>query len=324
MKAIVCEKYGDPLEVLQFKDVEKPVPKDNQVLVKVMASSVNVADVAPVRGAFIARLFGTGLLKPKQSILGTDLAGRVEAVGANVTQFRPGEEVFGAAAGSYAEYVCAREDLLVPKPTNATFEAAAAMPIAAISALQGLLKGQIRAGQKVLVQGASGGVGTFAVQIAKSFGTEVTAVTSPRNLEQARSMGADHVIDYTQEDFTKNGQTYDLILAVNGYHSIQDYKKALVPKGIYVVVGGKLPQIFQSMLFGRLLSERGGKTVGMMGIAKFNQKDLLQLKELLEAGKIRPVIERRYTLSETGQAIRYLEEGHVRGKLVIIVEPDKP
>jgi len=320
MKAIVCEKYGAPHEVLQFKEVDQPVPKENQVLIKVLASSVNVADVAPVRGPFVARLFGTGMLKPKQSIPGTDVAGRVEAVGANVKQFKPGDEVFGAANGSYAEYTCAREDMLVQKPANVSFEAAAAVPIAAVSALQGLRAGHIQPGQKVVVQGASGGVGTFAVQIAKALGAEVTAVTSPRNLEQARSMGADHVIDYTREDFTKNGQTYDLILAVNGYHSMQDYKRSLTPTGNCVVVGGKMPQIFQSMLVGPMISKKDGQKVGMMGIAKFNQKDLLQLQELLAAGKINPVIERTFPLRETAQAIEYLEAGHARAKVVITVD----
>jgi NADPH:quinone reductase-like Zn-dependent oxidoreductase len=192
--------------------------------------------------------------------------------------------------------------------------------VAAISALQGLRAGQIQPGQKVLVNGASGGVGTFAVQIAKSFGTEVTAVCSPKNLDNARSMGADHVIDYTQEDFTRNGQTYDLILAVNGYHSILDYRRALSPKGICVVLGGKLPQIFQALLWGPLISKTGSKKLGFMGIAKLNQKDLVLLKELLEAGKVKPLIDRRYPLSETAEAVRYLEEGHARGKVVITVE----
>ncbi len=220
MKAIVCTRYGPPLDALQLKEVEKPTPMDDQVLVKVQAASINISDLAPIRGAFLARLLGGGLLRPKRTMVGADLAGRVEAVGKNVKQFQPGDEVFGDAPGSFAEYACARQDLLVLKPANVTFEEAAAVGVAAISALQGLRKGQIQPGQKVLVNGASGGVGTFAVQIAKSSGTEVTAVCSPKNLDNARTMGADHVIDYTQEDFTRNGQRYDLILAVNGYHSI--------------------------------------------------------------------------------------------------------
>jgi NADPH:quinone reductase-like Zn-dependent oxidoreductase len=212
--------------------------------------------------------------------------------------------------------------LLALKPANVTFEEAAAVPVAAISALQGLRAGQIQPGQKVLVNGASGAVGTFAVQIAKSFGTEVTAVCSPRNLDNAHSMGADHVIDYTQEDFTRNGQAYDLILAVNGYHPILDYRRALSPKGICVVLGGKLPQIIQALLWGPLISKTGSKKIGFMGIAKLNQKDLALLKELLEAGKVKPVIDRRYPLSKTAEAIRYLEEGHAKGKVVITLESD--
>ncbi len=323
MKAIVCTKYGPPLDVLQFKEVEKPTPTDDQVLVKVQAASINISDLAPIRGVFLARLLGTGLRRPKRTRIGADIAGQVEAVGKNVTQFQPGDKVFGDASGGFAEYACAREDLLVLKPANVTFEEAATVGVAAISALQGLRAGQIQPGQKVLVNGASGGVGTFAVQIAKSFGTEVTAVCSPKNLDNARSMGADHVIDYTQEDFTRNGQTYDLILAVNGYHSILDYRRALSPKGICVVLGGKLPQIFQALVWGPLISKTGSKKLGFMGIAKLNQKDLVLLKELLEAGKVKPLIDRRYPLSETAEAMRYLEEGHAQGKVVITVEHNK-
>jgi NADPH:quinone reductase-like Zn-dependent oxidoreductase len=320
MKAIVCTKYGHPLDVLQLKEVEKPTPADNRVLVKVHAASVNPVDLAPVRGAFLSRLLGAGLLKPKRTITGTDIAGRVEAVGKNVKQFQPGDEVFGGAPGGFAEYASAREDLLVLKPAQVTFEEAAAVPVAAITALQGLRQGQIQAGQKVLIYGASGGVGTFAVQIAKSFGTEVTAVCSPKNLDNARSIGADHVIDYTQEVFTRNGQRYDLIAAVNGYHSILGYRRALGPKGIYIVLGGSLTQLFQALLLGPLLSKTGSKKMGFMGIAQLNQKDLLLVKELLEAGKVKPVIDRRYPLSETAEAVRYLEEGHARGKVIITVE----
>ena len=323
MKAIVCTKYGPPLDVLQFKEVEKPTPTDDQVLVKVQAASVNISDLAPIRGVFLARLLGTGLLRPKRTRMGADIAGRVEAVGINVKRFQPGDEVFGDASGGFAEYACAREDLLALKPANVTFEEAATVGVAAISALQGLRAGQIQPGQKVLVNGASGGVGTFAVQIAKSFGTEVTAVCSPKNLDNARSMGADHVIDYTQEDFTRNGQGYDLILAVNGYHPILDYRRALSPKGICVVLGGKLAQIFQALLWGPLISKTGSKKIGFMGIAKLNQKDLVLLKELLEAGKVKPLIDRRYPLSETAEAVRYLEEGHARGKVVITMEHNK-
>jgi NADPH:quinone reductase-like Zn-dependent oxidoreductase len=231
--------------------------------------------------------------------------------------------VFGDAHGAFAEYACAREDLLALKPANLTFEDAAAVPIAGISALQGLRKGKIGPSQKVLVNGASGGVGTFAVQIAKSFGAEVTAVCSPQNVDIGHSMGADHVIDYTQEDFTKNGQVYDLILAVNGYHPILGFRNALSPKGICVVLGGELPQIFQALVLGPLISKSGGKKIGFMGIAKLNHKDLVLLKELLEAEKIKSVIDKRFPLSEAAEAMRYLEEGHARGKIVINVEHDK-
>ncbi len=321
MKAIVCTKYGPPSDVLQLKEVEKPTPTANQVLVKVLVASVNKKDLAPVKGAVVARLLGTGLLKPKRKILGDDIAGRVEAVGKNVTQFQPGDEVFGVTSGGFAEYACAREDLLAMKPTNVTFEEAAAVPVAAITALQALRKGRIQPRQKVLVNGASGGVGTFTVQIAKSFATDVTAVCSTKHLDTARSIGADHVIDYTQEDFTKNAQKYDLIIAANGYHSILDYRRALSPMGMCIVLGGKLAQVFQALLLGPLLSKTGTKQLGFMGIAKLNQKDLVLVKELLEAGKVKPVIDRRYPLAKTAEAIRYLEEGHARGKVVITLEP---
>ena len=318
MKAIVRTKYGSP-DVLELKEVEKPAPKDNEVLVKIHAASVNKADLYLLRGSLL-RLMGGGLLKPKRKILGTDIAGRVEAVGRNVKQFQPGDEVFGGGRGGFAEYVCAREDLLALKPTNMTFEESAAVPVAAITALQGLRKGHVQPGQKVLINGASGGVGTFAVQIAKSFGAEVTAVCSTKNLDNARSMGADHVIDYTQDDFTKSGQRYDLIIAANGYHSILDYRHALSPKGICVTTGGSMAQIFQAILLGPLISLTGSKKMGSMGIAKINQKDLVLVKELLEAGKVVPVIDRRYPLSEVPEAIRYLGEGHAKGKVVIAME----
>ena len=320
MKAIVITKYGQPSNVLQVKEVAKPTPAENQVLVRVRAGSLNVADLAPIRGVFLARLFGTGWLKPKREILGSDLAGQVEGVGKNVTRFKPGDEVFGTAPGSFAEYACAAEDHLALKPANVTFEDAAAVPIAGVSALQGLRKGKIGPGQKVLIHGASGAVGTFAVQLARSFGTEVTAVCSTRNLENAHSLGADHVIDYTREDFTKKGKTYDLILAANGHRSVLTYRNALSPKGICVVLGGSIPQIFQALLLGRFVSKTGGRTIGFMGIASVNQKDLDYLKELLAAGKIKPLVERSYPLSQTVEAVEYLAEGHARGKLVITLE----
>src|SRR5437763_1002498 len=271
MKAIVHTHYGSP-DILQLKEVARPTPKEDEVLVKVNAASVNAADWHLMRGKpFLVRLMGFGLLKPKHKILGTDIAGRVEAVGRNVKQFQPGDEVFGSMRGGFAEYVCAREDSLVLKPANISFEEAAAVPIAAVTALQGLRdKGRIQPGQKVLINGASGGVGTFAVQIAKSFGTEVTAVCSTRNVDMARSIGADHVIDYTQEDFTRNGQRYDLILAANGYHPISDYKRALSPRGTYVMSGGSsMAQLFQAMLVGALISMTGSKKKGNL-MAKLN------------------------------------------------------
>jgi NADPH:quinone reductase-like Zn-dependent oxidoreductase len=326
MKAIVYTQYGAPLDVLHFKEVEKPTPGDNEVLIKVHAASVNAAEWRIVRAdPFLAR-FATGLLKPKHTIPGADVAGRVEAVGRSVTLFRPGDEVFGDLSacgwGAFAEYVCADENALALKPANMTFEQAAAVPLAAVTALQGLRdKGQIKAGQKVLINGASGGVGTFAVQIAKAFGAEVTAVCSTTKVDMVRSLGADRVIDYTQEDFTKNGHRYDLILAANGNRSISDYKRALAPKGTYVMTGGSMAQLTQAMLQGPWISMTGSKKMGHLP-AKPNKKDLAFVKELLEAGKVVPVIERRYTLAEVPEAIRYLEEGHARGKVVITVEPD--
>ena len=323
MKAIVYTKYGPP-DVLQFKEVEKPAPKEAEVLVKVHAVSVNAYDWHLLSAdIFLIRLMGGGLLKPKNTILGADIAGRVEAVGRNVKQFQPGDEVFGDIAGcgngGFAEYVSVPENTLVVKPANLSFEEAAAVPMAAVTALQGLRdQGKIQPGQKVLINGASGGVGTFAVQIAKSFGAEVTAVCSTRNVELARSLGADHVIDYTKEDFTQNGQQYDLILAVNGYHPISAYKRALTPTGIYVMAGGYPAQIFQAMLLGPWMSKTGGKKMGGVS-AKPSQKDLVFMKELIEAGKVVPVIDKRYPLSETPEALRYLGEGHARGKVVITV-----
>jgi NADPH:quinone reductase-like Zn-dependent oxidoreductase len=320
MKAIVYEKYGSP-DVLEVRDVKKPIPGDNEVLIKVHAASVNAYDWHFLTAdIFLIRLMGGGLLKPKDTRLGADIAGRVEAVDRNVKQFQPGDEVFGMVRGGFAEYACAPENVLALKPVNLSFEEAAAVPMAAVTALQGLRdSGQIQAGQKVLINGASGGVGTFAVQIAKSFGAEVTAVCSTGNVEMARSIGADHIIDYTKEDFTKNGQQYDLILAANGYHSLSAYKRALTPKGIYVMAGGSMAQIFQAMLMGSWMSETGGKKMGGVS-AKRSQKDLAFLKELVEAGKVVPVIDRRFPLSEAPDALRYLGKGHARGKVVIFVE----
>ncbi len=321
MKAIVCTQYGPP-DVLQFAEVAKPSPADNEVLIKLYAASVNPLDRYSMRGAPLIRLI-PGLRKPKDPRIGVDVAGRVEAVGRNVTQFKPGDQVFGVCRGAFAEYACSIEEKLALKPANLSFEDAAAVPVAAITALQGLRdKGRIQPGQKVLVDGASGGVGTFAVQIAKSFGAEVTAVCSTRNVDTARSIGADHVIDYTKEDFTQSGQRYDLILGANVHHSIFDYRRALRQDGIYVIVGGGLARIFQAILLAPLLSRIGSKKTRFF-IANINQKDLVFLKELLEAGKVVPVIDRRYPLSDAAEAIRYLEEGHAQGKVVLRVEtPD--
>jgi len=324
MKAIVCTKYGSP-DVLQLKEVEKPTPKDNEALVKVYAASVNAADLETLRGVFVAR-FG-GPLRPMYKILGSDIAGRVEAVGRNVKQFKPGDEIWGDLSypphsyGAFAEYVCVPENALRLKPASMTFEEAAAIPTAAVVALQKLIaKRPIQPGQKVLINGAGGGVGTFAVQLAKHFGAEVTGVDSTEKLEMLRSIGADHVIDYTQEDFTKNGQRYDLILDVVVHRSIFDYKRALSPKGICVMVGGSITRVFLNMLLGPLILMTGSKKMGL-GMWKPNKKeDLDFLKELFEAGKVVPVIDRRYPLSEVAEALRYLEEGHAKGKVVITVE----
>jgi len=315
MKAILFTEYGSP-DVLQFKDVEKPVPGDNEVLIKIYAASANPLDWHSMRGApFLARV-EFGIQKPRDPRLGADVAGRVEAVGKNVTQFQIGDEVFGDIfKGSFAEYACTNEKLLAAKPANTSFEAAAAVPVAALTALQGLRdKGQIRSGQKVLINGASGGVGTFAVQIAKSYGTEVTGVCSTRNLDLVRSIGADHVIDYTKEDFTNNGQRYDLIFDTIGNLSVSGCQRALSPNGICAIAGfTTMFHLFQVMLF-------GGKKVGMMETAKADKKDLLFIKELLETGKVVPVIDRTYQLNETAEAIRYLETSRARGKVVITVE----
>lgn len=319
MKAAVYTRYGPP-DVVQITDVEKPSPKDDEVLIKVRAASVNTLDWRFVRGTPYFMRIMAGLRKPKITRLGIDVAGQVEAVGGNITHFKPGDEVFGACRGALAEYACAAEDKLALKPANISFEEAAAVPVAAITALLGLRdKGRISPGQKVLVDGASGGVGTFAVQIAKSFGAEVTAVCSTRKVDTARSIGADHCIDYTREDFTQSGQRYDLILAANAHHSILDYRRALSPKGIYVFAGGGGVQMLQAILLAPLLSLLGSKKM-CLSMAKIRSKDLVLLKDLLAAGKIVPVIDRRYPLSDVAEAFRYLEEGHARGKVVITLE----
>jgi NADPH:quinone reductase-like Zn-dependent oxidoreductase len=323
MKAIVYTKYGSP-DVLHLEEVKKPTLNEDQVLVKVHAASINAGDWHFLTAdPFPMRLIGTGLFKPNNTILGTDIAGRVEAVGRNVKQFRLGDavfgDIFGLGGGSFSEYVSVPESALALKPSNVSFEEAAAVPVAAVTALQGLRdQGHIQPGQMVLINGASGGVGTFAVQIAKAFGAEVTAVCSTRNLEMARSIGADHVIDYTKEDFTQNGLQYDLILAVNGYQPLSAYQRALTPRGIYVFVGGSPAQTFQSLFLGPLMSKSDGRMMTSC-MKKANQKDLLFIRGLLEDGKIRPVIDECYPLSKTAEAFRYFEKGHARGKVVITI-----
>lgn len=322
MKAIVYTAYGPP-NVLQLKEVDKPSPTDHQVLVRVHAASVNALDWRPfTMPQLLIRLMSGGSSKPKDPSVGVDVAGTVEAVGKDVTEFRPGDEVFGVAPGSFAEYVTNSASKFAHKPAKLSFEQAAAVPVAAFTALQGLRKGQLRAGQKVLIDGASGGVGIYAVQIAKAFGAEVTAVCRTRNLDMVRSIGAAHVIDYTREDFTKSEHRYDLILAVNGYHPILAYRKALSPHGICVVAGGALSQILQAILMGPFVSMLGDRKISSMGIAKTTKEDLLVIKELLEAGKVVPIIDKYYPLSETVEAIKYLIEEHGRGKVVITVGHD--
>ncbi|QGQ48646.1 NAD(P)-dependent alcohol dehydrogenase [Metabacillus sediminilitoris] len=322
MKAIVSKKYGSP-DVLEVTEMEKPIPTDNQVLVKTHASSVNYGNLVLLKGEpFLAR-FAFGLLKPKYMIPGGDIAGQVEAVGKDVKLFSVGDQVFGDLSGcgwgGFAEYVAVPENALAIKPDNMSFEEAAAVPMAAVTALQGLRdKGKIQSGQKVLINGASGGVGTFAVQIAKSFGAEVTGVCSTRNIDILRSIGADHIIDYTKENFTQNSERYDLILAVNGSHPISEYKRTLRPNGIFVHVGGSESQLFQSMVLGPWISMTGSKKIGSF-LQRANQNDLVVMKELLEAGKVRPVIDKRYKLDEVPEAFKYFDEGHAQGKVVITV-----
>jgi NADPH:quinone reductase-like Zn-dependent oxidoreductase len=319
MKAIVRTQYGSQ-DVLQFVEVAMPSPADNEVLIKLCGASVNPLDLFLIKGAPWNRF--PGMRTPKHKVIGCDIAGRVEALGKNVTQFRPGDEVFGVTGfggNGFAEYVCAMGAKIALKPANLSFEDAAAVPIAASTALQGLRdKGKIRPGQKVLIDGASGGVGTFAVQLAKAFGAEVTAVCSTRNIETARSLGADHVLDYTRVDFTESGQRYDLILAANARHSLLAYRRTLAPNGFYVMAGGLLTQMFEAFLLGPLLSRIGRKKMGFF-LANVNQRDLSFLKELLEATKIVSVIDKRYPLSDAADALRYLAEGHAQGKVVLTV-----
>jgi NADPH:quinone reductase-like Zn-dependent oxidoreductase len=306
--------------VLNIEDTEKPVPKGDEVLVRVHAASINAADRVLLRGKPLLIRLGMGLSKPKHPILGFDVAGRVETVGPDVQAFRTGDDVFGASRfGGFAEFACVSERTLVSKPTSVSFEQAAATPTAAYTALQAIgKKGRLRPGERVLVEGASGGVGTFAVQLAKAFGAEVTAVCSSRNVEIARSIGADHVIDYSREDFTHSDRRYDLILGVNAYRPISDYARTLESNGTYIMSGGGSTQILQAVFHGFWLSKAGNKTLrNIMATAK--QADLQVLKDLLETGKIKPVIERTCSLRDVPDAIRRLENEHARGKTVITI-----
>jgi NADPH:quinone reductase-like Zn-dependent oxidoreductase len=323
MKAAVYTRYGPP-DVVQVTDVGEPSPNDNEVLIKVCAASVNPYDWHFMRGTpYVVRIVA-GMRKPKVTKLGADVAGQVEAIGRNVTQFKPGDQVFGICKGAFAEYACASESALVMKPDNVTFELAACVPIAGLTALQGLRdKGRVQHGQRVLINGASGGVGTFAVQIAKSFGAEVTGVCSTRNMVMVRSIGADQVIDYTREDFTKSGQRYDVFFDCIGQHSLSACRRVLNPKGIYVGAGGPsdrwmigpIVRLIKSLVLSAFGSQ---KLSGLL--AKANKEDLTILRELIQAGTVTPVIDRRYTLIEVPEAIRYLEEGHARGKVVITLK----
>jgi NADPH:quinone reductase-like Zn-dependent oxidoreductase len=323
MKAILFPKYGSP-DVLQLTEVDKPGPNENQVLIKVIAAAVNPLDWHGMRGEpFIARM-GNGIRKPKDQRLGADIAGRVEAVGKNVTDLKPGDEIFGAiGAGGFAEYACTREKNLVLKPGNISFEEAAAAPVVGLTAIQGFRHaGGVRAGQKVLVNGAAGGIGTFAVQYAKSCEAEVTGVCSTRNVDLVRSIGADHVIDYTREDFTRTTEKYDLIYCAIGNRTAFAYRRALKPGGICVIAGfTSMFLLFEGMLLGPLAS-RGDKKVTRMGISNTNKEDMLLIKELLETRKVVPYIDRRYPLHETAEAIRYVETLHARGKVIINVAPE--
>jgi len=320
MKAIVRFKYGGP-DVLRLNEIEKPVPKDNEVLIRVHAASVNPLDYHVMRGIPYLMRLGGGLFRPKDNGMGVDVAGHVEAVGTNVKEFKPGDEILGACNGAFAEYACANEKSVIKKPVNVTFEQAAAVPIAGFTALQGLRdQGLIQQGQKILINGAAGGVGTFAVQIAKSLGAEVTGVCSTRNVEMVRSIGSDHVIDYTQEDFTRNMNKYDIIFDLVGNRSLYACKRALKTQGTLVIVGsqskgrllGPLGRALRGLLISRFVSQKI-----KIFMARWSKEDLKTMYELLESGKVKPIIDRYYNLSEVSEAIRYLEEGHARGKIII-------
>ena len=334
MKAIVQDKYGS-VDVLELKEIDKPAVKDDEVLVRVHAASVHPDVWHAMRGMpYVLRIMGSGLFKPKNPVPGTDMAGRVESVGSNVEQFQPGDEVFGETAtgnqwhnaGAFAEYVSVAEEALALKPANLTFEQAAAVPTSALIALENL-RDRIQPGQKVLINGAGGGLGTFAVQLAKSYGADVTGVDSAGKLDMVRSIGADHVIDYTQEDFTQSGERYDLILDIPGNHSMSELRRALTPEGTYVLIGHDLfgasggrflgsgiPRFLKLLALSPFVSQDMG-----LRFPKGTKEHLVALKELLEAGKVSPVIDRTYPLSEVAEAIRYLEAGHASGKIVITV-----
>ncbi len=321
MKAMLYEKYGSP-DVLELREVEKPAPKDDEVLIRVHAASINDWDWGLLQGTpFVNRLL-YGLLKPKKQILGSDIAGRIEAVGRNVKKFQPGDEVFGDLSGNwggFAEYVCARENALALKPASMTFDEAAAIPQAAMLAVQGLRdKGQIQPGQKLLINGAGGGVGTFAVQIAKLYGVEVTGVDSSGKLNMLRSIGCDQVIDYTKEDFTKSGQRYDLILDVKTNRSILDYTSVLRPNGTYVTVGGSMVRLYQALILWPWISMISKKKIRVVALKQ--NKDLAYMNELFEAGKVKPVIDGPYKLDEVPKAFRLFGEGGHKGKIVITVK----
>lgn len=320
MKAIVRDVYGSP-DVLRLGDVPTPIARDGAVLIRAHAASANAGDWHVLRGTPLPFRLVAGLTKPKYRVIGNDIAGTIEAVGPNVTRFKPGDEVFGEVSrcgfGAYAEYVVARENALALKPENLSFEEAASLPTAGCTAVQGLRKGGIQPGQKVLIHGAAGGVGTFAVQLAKAWGADVTAVCSAKNAAIIRSIGADDVLDYARTDFASSGQEFDLILAVNGDRSIWDYRRRLTPTGRYVMSGGSNRQLRDALFLGPLLSI-GGRKLGNL-LARPNHSDLLILKNLVEVGKVRPVIERRYRLSDVPEAIRHLETGHVSGKLVVTI-----
>ena len=322
IKAVVCDRYGSP-DVLEVKEMKKPSPTENQVLVKVHSASLNFGNLVLLKGKPLLARFAFGLTKPKYSIPGGDIAGTIEAVGKDVKLFKVGDEVFGDLSacgwGGFAEYVTVPENALALKPSNISFEEAAATPMAGVTALQGLRdKGKIKSGQKVLIYGASGGVGTFAVQIAKSFGAEVTGVCSTRNIEILQSIGADHIVDYTIEGLDQHKERYDLVLGINGCNSISIYKQVLKQNGRFVHVGGAESQLYQTLLYGPFISMTGSKKISSL-LQRANQQDLNEIKELLQNGKIKPIIDKHFKLSEVTEAFHYFQTGHAQGKVIITI-----